>query len=120
MFPGLSRSALVAASELLAVHVLVRGWGGWGVARTGGGFPRPVCPSLTGTTGPYLGCLVSQPPRPLTIPEPHQGASGREIPPCLYISGRGGGGHSKCGIGAFEGTFARRARHQNHCSGHPS
>ena len=30
---------------------------GWVVARTGGGFPRPVCPSLTSTTGPYPGCL---------------------------------------------------------------
>ena len=53
------------------------GGGGWVVARTGGGFPRPVCPSLTSTTGPYPGCLVSQPPRLLTIPEPHQGAGGR-------------------------------------------
>ena len=34
---------------------------GWVVARTGGGSPRPMCLSLTGTTGPYPGCLVSQP-----------------------------------------------------------
>ena len=71
---------------------------GWVVARTGGRFPRPVCPSLTSTTGPYPGCLVSQPPRLLTIPEPHQGAGGREIPPCLCVcrarSGHvGGSGH---------------------------
>ena len=70
------------------------GWG-WAVARTRGGFPRPVCPSLTSTTGPYPGCLVSQPPRLLTIPEPHQGAGGREIPPCLCVcrarSGQRGG-----------------------------
>ena len=71
---------------------------GWVVARTGGGFPRPVCPSLTSTTGPYPGCLVSQPPRLLTIPEPHQGAGGREILPCLCVcrarSGHAGGsGH---------------------------
>ena len=71
---------------------------GWVVARTGGGFPRPVCPSLTSTTGPYPGCLVSQPPRLLTIPEPHQGAGGREIPPCLCVcracTGHvGGSGH---------------------------
>ena len=58
---------------------------GWVVARTGGGFPWPVCPSLTSTTGPYPGCLVSQPPRLLTKPEPHQGAGGREIPPCLCV-----------------------------------
>ena len=56
------------------------------VARTGGGSPRPVCPSLTSTTGPYAGCLVSQPPRLLTTPEPHQGAGGREIPPCPCVS----------------------------------
>ena len=43
-------------------------------------------PSLTGTTGPYPGCLVSQPSRLLTTPEPHQGAGGREIPPCLCVS----------------------------------
>ena len=72
--------------------------GGWLVARTGGGFPRPVCPSLTSTTGPYHGCLVSEPPRLLTIPEPDQGAEGREIPPCLCVcrahSGHvGGSGH---------------------------
>ena len=29
-----------------------------------------MCPSLTGTTGPHLGCLVSQPPRLLTPPNP--------------------------------------------------
>ena len=69
---------------------------GWVVARTGGGSPRPVCPSLTGTTGPYLGCLVSRPPRLLTTPKAQQGAGGREIPPCLCVSaarvrGRAGG-----------------------------
>ena len=96
--PALRRS--VVAQEQVAGDV-VEGGGvelGWVVARTGGGFPRPVCPSLTSTTGPYPGCLVSQPPRLLTIPEPHQGAGGREIPPCLCVcrarSGHvGGSGH---------------------------
>ena len=46
---------------------------------------------------PASGCLVSQPPRLLMIPEPHQGAGEREIPPCLCVSvacapGPGGGG----------------------------
>ena len=35
---------------------------GWVVACTGGGLPRRVCLALTGSTGPYPGCLVSQPP----------------------------------------------------------
>ena len=35
---------------------------GWVVACTGGGLPRPAWPSLTGSTGPYPGYLVSQPP----------------------------------------------------------
>ena len=55
-----------------------------------------MCPSLTGTTGSYPGCLVSQPSRLLTTSEPHQGAGGREMPPCLCVSaarvrGRAGG-----------------------------
>ena len=58
---------------------------GWVSACIGGGFPRPVCPSLTSTTRSNPGCLVSQPPRLLTIPEPHQGAGEREIPPCLCV-----------------------------------
>ena len=69
---------------------------GWVVARTTGGCPRPVYPSLTGTTGSYPGCLVSQPSRLLTTPEPHQGAGGREMPPCpcvlaAHVQGRVGG-----------------------------
>ena len=46
--------------------------------------------------GTPLGCLVSQPPRLLTIPEPRQGADVRETPPCLYVWARvlGGGGTS--------------------------
>ena len=99
---------------------------GWVVARTGGGFPRPVCPSLTSTTGPYPGCLVSQPPILLTIPKPHQGAGGREIPPCLCVcrarSGHvggsgpgGGGGGGQCvegreqseGLAGWEGSAAK-------------
>ena len=53
-----------------------------------------MCPSLTSKTG----CLVSQPPRLLTIHESHQGAGGREIPPSLCVcrahSGHvGGSGH---------------------------
>ena len=41
-----------------------------------------------------LGCLISQPPRLLTIPVPRQGADERETPPCLYMWARvlGGGG----------------------------
>ena len=74
---------------------------GWVVACTGGRLPRPVCPSLTGSTGPYPGCLVSQPSRLLTTPEPHQGAGGREMPPCLCVRARwgpgGGGGLSRQG-----------------------
>ena len=44
--------------------------------------------------GTPLGCLVSQPPRLLTIPVPRQGADVRETPPCLYVWARvrGGGG----------------------------
>ena len=57
----------------------------WISACTKGGDPRPVCPYLTGSTGYPLGCLVSQPPRLLTIPVPRQGAGEREIPPCLYV-----------------------------------
>ena len=34
---------------------------------------------------PTSGCLVSQPPRLLTVPEPHQGTGKREIQPCLYV-----------------------------------
>ena len=35
---------------------------------------------------PTSGCLVSQPLRLLTIPEPHQGAGEREMLPCLCVS----------------------------------
>ena len=85
----------IAKSSLARGHIGGGGWVGlgWVVARTRGGSPRPVCPSLTGTTGSYPGCLVSQPSRLLTTPEPHQGAGGREMPPCLCVSAaRGGGG----------------------------
>ena len=49
---------------------------------------------------PTFGCLFSQPPRLLTIPEPGQGAGEREILPCLCVSvartpGVGGGGWHK-------------------------
>ena len=73
---------------------------GWVVACTGGGLPRSVCLSLTGSTGPYPGCLVSQPPRLLMTPEPHQGAGGREMLPCLCVCacwGPGVGGLSRQG-----------------------
>ena len=33
----------------------------------------------------HPGCLVSQPPRMLTTPEPRQDATEREIPPCLCV-----------------------------------
>ena len=42
--------------------------------------------------GTPLGCLVSQPPRLLTIPVPRQGADERETPPCLYVWARVPGG----------------------------
>ena len=61
------------------VALAKRGFGlGWVgvVARTGGQFPRRVCPSLTGMTGPYPGCLVSQPPRLLTTPDANEGGGG--------------------------------------------
>ena len=45
----------------------------------------PVLLYLTSSTGFHLGRVVSQPPRLLTIPEPHQGTGEREIPPCLCI-----------------------------------
>ena len=51
----------------------------WISACAKGGDPWPVCPYLTGSTGyPPPGCLVSQPPRLLTIPAPRQGADERE------------------------------------------
>ena len=71
---------------------------GWVVACTGGRLPRPVCPSLTGSTPPYPVCLVSRPSRLLTTSEPHQGTGGGEMPPCLCVStrwGPGGGGGSQ-------------------------
>ena len=52
--------------------------------------PKAVC------RDPPSVCLVPQPPRLLTIPDPHQGAGEREMPPCLCVSvarapgGRGG------------------------------
>ena len=50
---------------------------------------------------PPSGCLVSQPSRLLTTPVPHQGAGGREMPPCLCVCARwgpaGGGGAFKAG-----------------------
>ena len=58
----------------------------WVVACAGGGSPRPVCPSLTGTTGAYPGGLVSQPPGLLTPPNPHQGAGGGR-----WVGGEEGG-----------------------------
>ena len=76
---------------------------GWVVACPGGGFPRPVCPSLTSTTGSNPACLVSQPPRLLMPPTPHQGASAREMPPCLCVvrACRGGcGGRGVRGTGS--------------------
>ena len=75
---GASRGRCVGGGGLVGL--------GWVVARTRGGSPRPVCPSLTGTTGSHPGCLVSQPSRLLTTPEPHQGAGGREMLPCLCVS----------------------------------
>ena len=66
------------------------------MACTGGGFPWPVCPSLTSRTGSNPGCLFSQPPRLLTTPEPHQGAGGREMVggrcrhACVYFAHAGG------------------------------
>ena len=43
---------------------------------------------------PTFGCLVSQPSRLLTIPEPHQGAGEREMPLCLVCMCRAPGRHA--------------------------
>ena len=59
-----------AAARATSAAAMGGGGGGRVVARTGDRSPRPVCPSLTGTTGPCPGCLVSQPPRLLTTPQP--------------------------------------------------
>ena len=71
-------------------HCPAGGWVGlgWVSARTTGSVPRPVRPYLTGTTVLTFGCLVSQLPRLLMIPKPHQGAGEREIPPCLCVLAR--------------------------------
>ena len=34
---------------------------------------------------PTFGCLVSEPPRPQMIPEPHQGAGARETSPRVCV-----------------------------------
>ena len=55
---------------------------------------------------PTFGCLVSQPPGLLTIPEPHQGAGEREIPLCLCVS--------VAGARAWEGGFRPQGPAQWH------
>ena len=82
---------------------------------------------------PTLGCLVSQPPRQLAIPEPGQGAGQREILPCLCVCvcvcrsrarppGGGGGGHAGSHHGAVPGPATspwgarRRAPHVSVCA----
>ena len=56
-------------------------------------------------TGSNPGCLVSQPQRPLTTLEPHQGAVGMEMLPCLCVfhACRGGlrGGSGDSGAPLF-------------------
>ena len=61
------------------------GWGGGWVELEGEG--PTACASLPRRRqwASASGCLVSQPPTLLTIPEPHRGAGGREIPPCLRV-----------------------------------
>ena len=54
------------------------GWGGSRLAPKA--VPHGQCDL---TSPPAFGRLVSQPPKLLTIPELHQGAGEREIPPCL-------------------------------------
>ena len=78
------------------------GWVGSWLAPEVGPHGRCVLPSPA-----RLGCLVSQAPRLLTTPAPHQGAGGREISPCLcvfvaHVQG-GAGGHAGSHLGVAPG-----------------
>ena len=75
------------------------GWLGWVVACTRGGLPRPACPSLTGSIGPYPGCLVSQPQTaddPRTPPR-RWWEGDAAVPVCPRMLGSWGGGGFKAG-----------------------
>ena len=68
------------------------GWVGLGWVGLSLGLRLRRCPTACVTLPhrhhwvPTFGCLVSQPPRLLTIPKPHQGAGEMEILPCLCLS----------------------------------
>ena len=72
-----------------------RGGGGRWVSARAKGWVPDLCDWL-----PTSSCLVSQPPRLLTVPKPHQGAGGREIAPylCVLSACRGGLGGGVQGI----------------------
>ena len=92
---GQGLQAAVAATE-----------GGVGLVGLGRGLHRRRAPTASmsfphqlNRALPRLSGLTA--PRLLTAPEPHQGAGGREMPPCLCVRAcwgpGGGGGHSRQG-----------------------
>ena len=70
-------SALLRPGPPFQMHPLWVG-SGWVSALAEGSVPRPMTLPHRRDWVPTFGCLVSQPPRLLTIPEPHQGAGERE------------------------------------------
>ena len=98
----LGPGGFTAQTRLVFGRVGLRGDGGWGwggcwvglglgVRRRRGSHGLCTLPSPASASG----CLVSQPPRLLKIPEPHRSAGGRATPPCLCVGGGGaaaGGG----------------------------
>ena len=97
-----AKTAACGASHPRSREMLISA-GGRGAGWLGSGLaPKVVSHGLCdlmspAQLGPYFGCLVSQPPRLLMIPELHQGVGEREIPLCLCVPvartlGLGGGG----------------------------
>ena len=91
------------------------GGGGSRLAPKVGSHGQCDLPSSARLGVPTFGCLVSQAPELLTIPEPRQGAGEREIPPCLRVStahvlsGGVGGGWGKLLGGAWPSCFSSGA-----------
>ena len=88
--PVLPTHGLPAREEVVRCQPY-SGGGGFGLVWFGSRLaPKVVTHGQCARTSPARlgtlpGCLVSQPPRLLTIPVPRQGADEREIPPCLYV-----------------------------------
>ena len=84
---GPRRDSPHTAMDLIPRALGGGGWGGVDLGSRPRRVPRPVRPSRPPRHdwGPAPGGLVSQPPRQPTVPKAHQGAGGRDIPPCLCL-----------------------------------